>query len=90
MRPLRTSRDLGAAIRGARQDRGLSQAELAARAGVGRPWLSEVEGGKRTAEIGRILLVVNALDLTMALLPAPEPGDGRGVDIDSLLADMVD
>ena len=90
MRPLRTSRDLGAAIRGVRQDRGLSQAELAARAGVGRPWLSEVESGKRTAEIGRILLVVSALDLTLALLPAPEPGDGRSVDIDGLLADMVD
>ena len=90
MRPLRTSRDLGAAIRRARQDRGLSQAELAARAGVGRPWLSEVESGKRTAEIGRILLVVSALDLTMALLPAPEPGEGRGVDIDTLLAGMVD
>ena len=90
MRPLRTSRDIGAAIRRARRDRGLSQAELAARAGVGRPWLSEVESGKRTAEIGRILLVVSALDLAVALLPAPEPGDGRGVDIDALLADLVD
>ena len=90
MRPLRTSRDIGAAIRRARRDRGLSQAELAARAGVGRPWLSEVESGKRTAEIGRILLVVSALDLAVALLPVPEPGDGRGVDIDALLADLVD
>lgn len=89
MRPLRTSRDLGAALRGARQDRGLSQAELAARAGVGRPWLSEVESGKRTAEVGRVLLVVSALDLAVALVPAPEPADSRGVDIDALLADMV-
>ena len=90
MRPLRTSRDLGAAIRRERQERGLSQADLAALAGVGRPWLSEVESGKRTAEIGRVLLVVSALDLAVALLPAPEPADGRGVDIDALLADMVD
>ena len=90
MRPLRTSRDLGAAIRRARRDRGLSQAELAARAGVGRPWLSEMEGGKRTAEIGRILLVVSALDLAVTLVPAPGPADSRGIDIDALLADLVD
>ena len=63
VRPVRTSRDLGAAIRRARHDSGLSQAELATRAGVGRPWLSEMESGKRTAEIGRILLVVSALGL---------------------------
>ncbi|MCY3806264.1 MAG: helix-turn-helix domain-containing protein [bacterium] len=86
---MQTSRDLGAAIRRARQDRGLSQAELAARAGVGRPWLSEVERGKRTAEVGRVLLVVCALDLAVALVDAPEPADGRGVDIDALLAELV-
>ncbi|MCY4101659.1 MAG: helix-turn-helix domain-containing protein [bacterium] len=89
MRPLQTSRDLGAAIRRARQDRGLSQAELAARAGVGRPWLSEVERGKRTAEVGRVLLVVSALDLAVALVDAPGSADGRGVDIDALLAELV-
>ena len=90
MRTLRTSRDLGVAIRRARHERGLSQAELAARAGVGRPWLSELENGKRTAEIGRILLVVCALDLGLALVPASEPTDARRVDIDVLLRGMVD
>ncbi|MCY4632558.1 MAG: helix-turn-helix domain-containing protein [bacterium] len=88
MRPLQTSRDLGMAIRRARHDKGLSQVELAARAGVGRPWLSETENGKRTAEIGRILLVLSSLDLAVALIPAPIPGDA-GVDLDSLLADTI-
>ena len=88
MRPLQTSRDLGMAIRRARHDEGLSQVELAARAGVGRPWLSETENGKRTAEIGRILLVLSSLDLAVALIPAPIPGDA-GVDLDSLLADTI-
>ena len=89
MRPLQTSRDLGVAIRRARLDRGLSQAELAARAGVGRPWLSEAENGKRTAEIGRILLVLSALDLAVTLVATPAPGDVGIVDIDALLADTV-
>lgn len=49
MRPIQTTRMFGAVIRGARKDRGLSQAELAAKAGVGQPWLSELEEtGKRT------------------------------------------
>ena len=46
MRPIRTPRDLGLAIRRARADRGWTQADLADRANVGRPWLSELEGGK--------------------------------------------
>lgn len=89
MRPLQTSRELGTAIRRARLDKDLSQAELAERAGVGRPWLSEVENGKRTAEIGRILLVLSALDLAVELVAAPAPGDGAHVDIDALLAELV-
>ena len=56
-----TTRDLGEAIRRRRRDLAWSQAELAERAGVGRPWISEVEGGKRTAEIGRVIAVMEAL-----------------------------
>jgi transcriptional regulator with XRE-family HTH domain len=41
MRPIQTTRAFGSAIRRARKNQGLSQTELAARAGVGRPWLSE-------------------------------------------------
>lgn len=72
MRLIQTTRAFGAAVRGARKDRGLSQAELAAKARVGRPWLSELETGKRTAELGRALSVLAALDLAITLVPMPD------------------
>jgi HTH-type transcriptional regulator / antitoxin HipB len=83
MRPIRTPRELGLAIRRARSDRGWTQADLADRAHVGRQWLSELEGGKRTAELGRVLAVVEALKLAITLTPAPV-GHGK-VDLDDLL-----
>lgn len=86
MRPIQTSRAFGSAIRRARTDRGLSQVELAARAGVGRPWLSELETGKRTAELGRALSVLSALDLAVTFVPAPGP-HGSHVDLGEFLGD---
>jgi HTH-type transcriptional regulator/antitoxin HipB len=85
VRIIRTSRELGAAIRRARKERGLSQADLAKRAGVGRPWLSKLETGKRTAEIGRALTVVSVLGLGLVLVPVA-CADPRGIDLDSLLS----
>jgi transcriptional regulator with XRE-family HTH domain len=41
----------------------LSQAELAARAGVSRKWIYQFEGGKPTAEFRLILRVLDALGL---------------------------
>lgn len=73
MRPIRTCRDLGAAIRQARIDQGLTQAALAGRARVSRPWLSEVETGKRTAEVGRVMWVLDALGLAVTIVPADHP-----------------
>lgn len=83
MRPIRTPRELGAAIRRARQDRRLSQTELATKAGVGRQWLSELEGGKSSVELGRVLAVLAVLDLAITLTPTS--GGRSPVDLDELL-----
>ncbi len=85
MRPIQTSRAFGSAVRRARKRRGLSQVELAARAGVGRPWLSELETGKRTAELGRALSVLSALDLAVSFVPATGP-DRSMVDLDQIIS----
>ncbi|HET6296287.1 MAG TPA: helix-turn-helix domain-containing protein [Kribbella sp.] len=64
---IRTPHDLGAAARGRRQTLKLSQAEVAAAAGVSRAWVTEFEAGKPTVELGRVLALLEALDLTLDL-----------------------
>jgi y4mF family transcriptional regulator len=86
MRPIQTSKAFGSAVRRARKDQGLSQVELAQRAGVGRPWLSELETGKRTAELGRALSVLSALDLAITFVLVPG-GDGSTVDLGHIIGE---
>lgn len=82
---LRTARDVGAMVRDRRRSAGLSQAELAARAGVSKRWLAALEAGKPGAEMGLVLRTFAALgtDLT-----ADDAGPTRAdsVDLDALLA----
>ena len=84
MRSVQTSRAFGSAIRRARKEQGLTQEELAARAGVGRPWLSELETGKRTAELGRALSVLSALGLAIRFVPSTS-GDALTVDLGEII-----
>jgi HTH-type transcriptional regulator / antitoxin HipB len=82
-------RDVAAAVRGRRHDLGISQVELASRAGVSRKWVSEFEAGKSTAEFGLVLRVLDALALGVELRDASstqEDSSDRGaVDLDLLL-----
>lgn len=64
---------LGAALRAMRDDQGLTQAEAADLAGVSRKWVSEVEQGKPTAEMGKVLQVVHALGFEIMCVRAPKP-----------------
>lgn len=87
---VRSVRDVAAAVRGRRQDLGISQVELARQAGVSRKWISECESGKSTAEFGLVLRVLDALALSLELREAPARqegvSEGRGaVDLDLLL-----
>ncbi len=71
---LATVRDLGAAVRAARQQAGLSQQALADRAGVPRQWVSRLETGSNPgAELRKVLDVLAALGLAVTLGPSPEP-----------------
>jgi transcriptional regulator with XRE-family HTH domain len=58
---------LGAAIRDHRLQAGLTQAELAQRAGIGRPHLNHIEGGRKNPTV--VVLVHLAESLGVA------PGD---------------
>ena len=82
---INSAHDLGVAVRGRRISLGLSQADLAKRAGVSRPWLSNIETGKPTAEFGRVIRLLDALGLRLHL-GVPRAATGA-IDLDSFLRD---
>jgi len=59
--------DIGDAVRTARKDQGLTQREFADIVGVGVRFLSELERGKSTAQIGLVLKVISGAGLELAL-----------------------
>ena len=62
-----TPASLGAGIRHFRLQSGLSQAELAERTGLNRTYLSDLERGKETEQVRRILRVLKELGVRMTL-----------------------
>ncbi|MEQ1930592.1 MAG: helix-turn-helix domain-containing protein [Parvularculaceae bacterium] len=79
---LRTPRDFGAVIRERRRALGLDQAALAARIGVSRLWVSEVERGKPGAGLGLVLRALAALDieLTSEVTADNQPGEATAIN----------
>jgi len=65
--PLTSPSDLGAIVRATRKQQGLRQDELAGVAGVGIRFIIELEAGKPTMQIGKIMAVLAALGLTLTL-----------------------
>jgi y4mF family transcriptional regulator len=64
---IRTTAELGGLLRAYRKSRGLSQVDAAALAGVGERFLSELERGKPTAEIGLVLKLLDRFGLTLVV-----------------------
>lgn len=64
---LKDTKSLGKAIRDHRKSMGLSQLDAAGLCGVGERFLSELERGKTTAELGKVLQVLNRLGLRIRL-----------------------
>lgn len=62
---VKTSIDLGALVRDRRTHLELSQGDLAARVGVSRPWIAQLEKGKSRAQLGLVLRTLNALGVKL-------------------------
>ena len=60
--------EMGRMIRRFRKFRGLTQHELAMRTGTSTKFISNVETGKETAEIGKVFLLVRMLDIGMQFI----------------------
>ena len=61
--------DIGSVVRATRKAQNATQAEFAALCGVGVRFLSELENGKPTAELGKVLAVIQCLGLELQLQP---------------------
>lgn len=62
---IRTVDDVAELVRDRRKQLGLSQMELARRAGVSRQWLVDLERGKPTAEVSLVLRTLAAAGMQL-------------------------
>ena len=76
---VRRPRDIGDAIRVAREARGMSQEELAEANAYDRFYLNRLEAGRTTVYITRLLRTLKSLGITLSVtFDDGRPGDGRG------------
>jgi y4mF family transcriptional regulator len=60
---IETADEFGKSIRATRKKHGLTQKKLASIAGIGTRFLSELERGKPSAQLGKTLMIANLLGL---------------------------
>ena len=58
-------KDIGMLIRAKRSERSWTQGDLAKHVGTTQRWISEVENGKATAEIGMVLQTLSMLGIRL-------------------------
>lgn len=86
MTPIRSPQQLGQALRAARKQLGLTQPQLSLAAGVGVRFIVDLEAGKPTLRLEKILRVIDALggELQLSGLPFIAAEDQRaGKDDDA-------
>ena len=76
----------GKAIRICRAAKGLSQKELAAKAGIGSSHISLIEAGKRSPSLGTVEKICEALNVPthLVMLLAADPRDVRAEHMENL------
>ncbi|MGV1003691.1 MAG: helix-turn-helix domain-containing protein [Candidatus Nanopelagicales bacterium] len=68
--PCRVTSQLGDALRSARRDAGLTQAQLADRAGVSRQWVNGVENNDMASpDLAKLMRVFGVLGVEVLLAP---------------------
>lgn len=74
---IKSAAEFGRAVRDRRRALGLTQEELAARCGVGKRFIVDLEGGKQTTQLGKALTAANEVGITLADVggqpPRPPP-----------------
>ncbi len=63
-----TPEQIGEMVRTSRKGQGVTQKELAMTSGTGLRFIIDLEKGKATCQIGKVLTVLNTLGITMTLI----------------------
>ena len=90
--PIRTAPDFGHTLRTAREEQGLTQAEVAVRADVSVRWLSNLERGKSPrAELIKVMHVARALGYVFHLAEEEQASEKSRVSSvpDSVLQNLA-
>jgi HTH-type transcriptional regulator/antitoxin HipB len=64
-----TPQDIGRLVRETRKGLGVTQKALALTSGTGLRFIIELEKGKETAEIGKVLTILQTLGIQLTLTP---------------------
>ena len=85
---IKSPAELGHLVRDHRTRRGLTQAALADQVGVSRKWLIDLEAGKRTADLSRVLRTLNVLgiELDARSRTTSSKTKNSAIDLDALIA----
>lgn len=74
-----TAKQIGEQVKAARKSLGVTQKDLAMTSGTGLRFIIELEKGKPTCQLGKVLTVLNTLGITIKMtLPAGESGNAPG------------
>ena len=66
---IKVVQDLGDCVRAQRKSQGATQADFAAMCGVGTRFISDLENGKPTIELGKTLQILACLGLEVSVSP---------------------
>ena len=72
MKTVRNAAELGAEIRRRRKELGYTQAFLAEYAGISASFLSDLENGKETVQINKLMRVVSLLGMDLMIAAREE------------------
>lgn len=64
-------------VRECRKRLGVTQQQLALTSGTGLRFVIDLEKGKETCQIGKVLTVLHTLGIRLALTPPAIPGNGE-------------
>ena len=64
-----TPKQIGELVKSIRKQMGATQKDLAMTSGTGLRFIIELEQGKPTSQIGKVLTVLNTLGVTMSFIP---------------------